>query len=161
MSNTLPAVQAPDMAQTSPAPSDETHTRRRNGRFAARDTTLVAAMFTGLVAIMIFGYARIDDDIDMREDRINARFDKVDTRFAALEEDIDTRFADLEEDIDARFAALEGDIDARFERVDARFDDMDARLGRLETQIAVLSVFLGVPGAEDWISDTAPTGSLS
>ena len=139
MSNTLPAVQAPEMAQTSPAQSDETHTHRRNGRFAARDTTLVAAMFTGLVAIMIFGYARIDDDIDRREDGINARFDKV-------EEGIDTRF---------------DKVDARFEKVDARFDDMDARLGRLATQIAVLSVFLGVPGAEDWISDTTPTSSLS
>ena len=125
-----PIVQTPEMSQASAAPSDEAYGYERGDRLRPFLNTVLAVAMIASIATMMYTFTRLDNDLDRLEDRIDARLIRVDARF----EKIDDRFTDLEED-----------IDARFEKVEAGFDAMDARMGRLETQIAVLSEFLGVP----------------
>lgn len=63
-------------------------------------------------------------DLDVRFDKIDARFSEVDARF----DKIDARFSE----VDARFDK----IDARFSEVDARFREVDARLNKIEANMA-------------------------
>ena len=63
-------------------------------------------------------------DLDVLENRMEARFDRWDERFADMDRRWDERFADMDRRWDERFA----DMDRRW---DERFADMDRRMERL------------------------------
>ena len=63
-------------------------------------------------------------DLDVLENRMEARFDRWDERFVDMDRRWDERFADMDRRWDERFA----DMDRRW---DERFADMDRRMERL------------------------------
>jgi hypothetical protein len=85
---------------------------------AMRDTCTDDRM-DDLAARMDRGFAQAAARMDRFENRIEARFDKIDDRF----DKVDARF----EKVDDRFEK----VDDRFERVDARFEKSDERFEKL------------------------------
>jgi chromosome segregation ATPase len=64
------------------------------------------------------------------EERLFARFDRMETRFDRME----TRFDEME----TRFDEMETRFEARFQTVDVRFDAVDARLDGLDHRVQAL-----------------------
>ena len=99
------------------------------------------------------------DSMDKRFDGVDARLEAMDKRFDSVEarfEVIDKRFDGVEarfEAIDKRFDGVEARFEAmdkRFDGVDARFDPMDNRFDGVEARFETLSTDLndGLRGVE-------------
>ena len=92
------------------------------------------------------------DQINVRLDSMDKRFDGVDARLEAMDKRFDSVEARFEV-IDKRFDGVEARFEAmdkRFDGVDARFDPMDNRFDGVEARFETLSTDLndGLRGVE-------------
>ena len=94
--------------------------------------TIIGVLLTAAFGAFATAFAWLRSDTNVRLDKVDARFDRMD-------EKVDARFDKMDEKVDARFDKMD-------EKVDARFDKMDARFERLETTVQALIVALARRG---------------
>ena len=76
--------------------------------------TIIGVLLTAAFGAFATAFAWLRSDTNVRLDKVDARFDKMD-------EKVDARFDKMDEKVDARFDRMDEKVDARFDKMDARF----------------------------------------
>ena len=85
--------------------------------------TIIGVLLTAAFGAFATAFAWLRSDTNVRLDKMDGRFDKMDDK-------VDARFDKMEERADARFDKMEERADARFERLEAKVDGLILGLTR-------------------------------